>query len=1253
MTRTMKLTVLVLTIILGLPALSDADTGYSNLFTVDLRTGTAPEAAFTFSPSSPQVGETVRFTDTSSGDPTSWSWNFGDGHTSSSRNPSHSYASTGTYTVILTATNAYGSDSASRSVPISGGGTGPTMVLFDDFTYGCVDGCGDPLRGGLWYVVGDSFVSMDADSGIVELHLPRGAVGKGSGTGNTPQIFSRKSFNGGVYAARVSFDDGPEYFEDPVVEAFWAQSTSTWVDDDRYAEVDFEYLPFDFWNPSFVFRRPTMYMTTWERGNPPLKDDTTFGDERLGGRWTGLLMKVIPGSRVEYSVFDEAGSPIGASPYVLDSAENVPNVESSMHAFFEMWVEKAEEDEDPILLTGDYTMLVDWALVIQDESALGYSWDDIENLVSELSRDEPIDTTINVEEPEGGECVVPDGVETEVEENLEGTEGDSNWFFRIFTGGDKRIAKTTGCEISVEIRDPHNNVAATATVEPGKAVDMVASGPAGLWTLEFLSSGCSGSLTVDYEIFGRASDNGERPAPGLGDAGSHLFVIPAAAHAAGLNGTVWSTDAVIHNPGSDPVTVNSYYLESGQDNSGAGGPSFCLDASSSMKLEDLVSTVFSETSGSGSVIIGADESLMITSRTYNNAADGTYGQYVPGMPVEAALGQGDEARLIQLTRSADYRTNIGFANATGDELRVTVDMRRGNGDRIKQEVYTIEPYGYFQKGDIIGINVPDAYAIVSSSTAGAKYFTYASVVDNHSGDPVLVLPLGSAAAGTDLYVPGAAHVAGAAGTNWRTDLEIHNPGSTRVSYEIALLKKNQANTSPATRSFSLDAGKSIRYEDVVEDLFGFNGSAALRVRPVSGKLMVSARTYNDLPGGTYGQFIPGVTIESAAISEGREGRLIQLSRSADGSRGFRSNIGFVNPGGTHVTVQVEMFDGDGTRLGARSYTLQPYEYDQVADILGSVTGSDVENAYAVLTTTTSGGRFFAYASVVDNRSGDPVYMGADGGGEETPPPPGDEITIALPGGVTMELVYIEPGTFMMGSPRDERGRYSDEDQHQVTLTHGYYLGKYEVTQEQWEAVMGVNPAHNYGVGDNYPVYYVSWNDSCGGATGSDCVADSFIGKLNAYMVQTGQAGAGLCRLPTEAEWEYAARAGTTGPFSFDTPSNLRWDISCGWFPEAKPYMWWCGNADGSTHPVGTKLPNPWELYDMHGNLNEWVADWYTSSLGTGTQTDPTGPASGSYRVNRGGDWHAYSQSCRSAYRYYYSPSYRNYHIGFRLARTSE
>ena len=202
----------------------------------------------------------------------------------------------------------------------------------------------------------------------------------------------------------------------------------------------------------------------------------------------------------------------------------------------------------------------------------------------------------------------------------------------------------------------------------------------------------------------------------------------------------------------------------------------------------------------------------------------------------------------------------------------------------------------------------------------------------------------------------------------------------------------------------------------------------------------------------------------------------------------------------------------------------------------------------------------------------------------------------------MEFIYVQPGTFVMGSPDSESGRDRDEGpQHQVTISTGFYLGRYEVTQAQWQAVMGTAPwSGRFAVelGSDYPAVYVSWED-----------AQAFTGELNEL------AGSDLYRLPTEAEWEYACRAGSTTPWSSGDDRGL-----------LKDYAWFIDNAGVPyTHEVGRKKPNSWGLYDMHGNVWEWVQDWYAGDYyGRSPAANPQGPESGSDRVRRGGslDWSA-------------------------------
>ena len=256
-------------------------------------------------------------------------------------------------------------------------------------------------------------------------------------------------------------------------------------------------------------------------------------------------------------------------------------------------------------------------------------------------------------------------------------------------------------------------------------------------------------------------------------------------------------------------------------------------------------------------------------------------------------------------------------------------------------------------------------------------------------------------------------------------------------------------------------------------------------------------------------------------------------------------------------------------------------------------------------------------------------------------------------------VWIQGGTFTMGSPTTEANRETNETQHQVTLT-GFYMGKYPVTQAQYEAVTGTNPS-NFKTPvspetstANRPVETVSWYGALvfcnklsvnegltpayriSGSTDPAAwgtVPTSSNATWNAVEIVAGSTG---YRLPTEAQWEYACRAET------ETAYNTGATIS-------DNTGWYASNSGSRTHSVGEKPANAWGLYDMHGNVYEWCWDWY-GDYASGTQTDPTGAVSGNYRVIRGGSWSASGQRLRSAYRYFDYPYSRGNTIGFRLVR---
>ena len=235
-----------------------------------------------------------------------------------------------------------------------------------------------------------------------------------------------------------------------------------------------------------------------------------------------------------------------------------------------------------------------------------------------------------------------------------------------------------------------------------------------------------------------------------------------------------------------------------------------------------------------------------------------------------------------------------------------------------------------------------------------------------------------------------------------------------------------------------------------------------------------------------------------------------------------------------------------------------------------------------------------------------------------------EITVELPGGAIMEMVWIQPGVFEMG------GIYpmwqdNERPSHEVEISRGFYLGKYEVTQAQWESVMGTRPWKGQVANNaNAPATFVSWSD-----------AQAFIDALNKAV------GDELYRLPTDAEWEHACRAGTRDTWHFGSYADT-----------LVYFAWYSKNAQRFPSEAGQKLPNPWGLHDMHGNVAEWCSDWYDDEypIVRKIQKDPQGPDKGEHRVIRGGDYLCNKWHVTAATRMDAHPIEKSRKIGFRLLR---
>ncbi len=497
-----------------------------------------------------------------------------------------------------------------------------------------------------------------------------------------------------------------------------------------------------------------------------------------------------------------------------------------------------------------------------------------------------------------------------------------------------------------------------------------------------------------------------------------------------------------------------------------------------------------------------------------------------------------------------------------------------------------------------------------------------------------VLLAGAAPGQAETYVlPSSAYSTGAGGAEFHSDVRLLNVTRSPVTVTATFYDQASGATLPAS-PFTVPARSQASFDNILRSLFGGGLGSYGPIRlEASGSLIVSSSVNNVNAcgtGATSGQWLPGLALSQAL----RVGILGQLALSTSSATGYRTNVVFMNPGTANATVTGALRRGDGSLIGTETFPPLPANgFRQVS--LGGFPGATGTTDTNLFLEFTSDQPVLSFASVINNASGDPfaIVAAADTASQE--------LTVTLPGGVPLVLEKIPNGTFLMGSPGTERSRGSDETQHPVTISADYYIGKTLLTQAQWQAVMGSNPSTYSSCGGTCPVENVSWNDIAG--------SGGFLEKLNAAL---GLSGASAFRLPTEAEWERAARGGTTTRFWFgdaldcdDSPSVS----TC----SADPYVWWTANSSGltsGTHPVGQKQPNPYGLYDANGNLYERVQDWY-GAYPTTAVTDPTGPASGGGRVARGGAWDVVLAICRSAYRGGSADSYRSNNIGFRIARS--
>jgi hypothetical protein len=453
-----------------------------------------------------------------------------------------------------------------------------------------------------------------------------------------------------------------------------------------------------------------------------------------------------------------------------------------------------------------------------------------------------------------------------------------------------------------------------------------------------------------------------------GTSGSAIqYWVPVVSHAPGALSSVWRSDVSVLNAGSVSANVTLKLYAGSSVYTGTA----TVAAGAQAIYPDLVNQLSSSYSGSGALEVDSDQPVFVTSRTYNQAASGTYGQDYNSFTAAQGYSAGQVFYLPQLTENAAYRTNIGVTNLGATSAAVTVDLYGATGGTpLNEFVVNLTPGQWYQdqqpfKNRAGQTNMTKGYAKLTV-TSGTAVIAYASVIDNVTGDPTTI-PMKLAAVGpTDYWLPATSHAPGALSSVWRSDLGVLNVGSATANVTLKLY----AGSSVFTGTVAVAAGAQAIANDVVNQLSAsYSGSGALEVvsdQPV----FVTSRTYNQAASGTYGQDYNSFTT-GLAYSTGQVIYLPQLTENS----AYRTNIGVTNIGATSASVTVDLYGATGgTPLNEFTVNLTPGQWYQDQQPFKNRAGqTNMASGYAKLTVT-SGSAVVAYASVIDNVTGDPTTI---------------------------------------------------------------------------------------------------------------------------------------------------------------------------------------------------------------------------------------------------------------------------------------
>jgi len=453
---------------------------------------------------------------------------------------------------------------------------------------------------------------------------------------------------------------------------------------------------------------------------------------------------------------------------------------------------------------------------------------------------------------------------------------------------------------------------------------------------------------------------------------AYRYLVPAAARVEGVAGTNWSSDLVLSNPGDTAAHATIAALVRDRANPSPTTIERDLDAGETVRIADVLGA-FGMDSGAAALLISSDRPLTVASRTFNSVPGGTYGQFIPGLPLERAIAPGTKAYLQGLMEyggTVGYRSNLGLVNLEDKPLTVTVRFHDSQGDPIGgPREYVLEEHEYIQRTrvlrDVTGADVPLAWAELS---ADGLFAAYISIVDNATGDPVYRAARPVPGEGGGAVMMGLAKLAGAAGTNWVSDAVFLNPGGATVTIDAELWERDGDSGPAAVASLYLEPGRCYGVGDLLRTLFAMDrGAASLALRFDRG-ILAAARTYNLVPDGTYGQNIDAYDSWNL-LGAGDTGYLVMVRQDGD----FRTNLGLMN-GLRDATSEVELVlrDFAGQSVGSSvRVELAPGRVMQLDRIAERFTGAAFAGGRLELRVIR--GAVLAYGSVVDQHTGDPVF----------------------------------------------------------------------------------------------------------------------------------------------------------------------------------------------------------------------------------------------------------------------------------------